>query len=270
MTAFRGIPDGRDRHPWAKRSLGQNFLRDANTARRIVALLDIGPGDRVLEIGPGRGALTGHILDAAPAVAGALEKDGHLADGLKDRWPALALAVADAMAFVWERLDRSWKIVGNLPYNVASPLMWEVFSRSTPERAVFMVQKEVGRRLAAGPDSRAYGALSVWVQSFVLPRMEFTVGPGAFSPRPKVDSAVLSFRPRSDVEPFDPPALSRLLRLCFQKRRKQLGNILKSYWNDSIDAWFVQAGCAPSMRPENLSPEQFRSLAMIMAPGFTS
>lgn len=262
----------RDSGPWAKRSLGQNFLRDPNTARRIVALLDIGPDDRVLEIGPGRGALTGHVLDAAPATAAALEKDAHLAALLKERLPGLALAVADALEAPWERLvpGRPWKIVGNLPYNVASPLMWEIFSRARFERAVFMVQKEVGRRLAAWPGGREYGALSVWVQSFVTPRLVFVVGPGAFSPRPKVDSAVLSFHPRADVEPFDPQALSALLKLCFQKRRKQLGNILKSHWNDSIGQWFEQAGLAPSRRPEELSPGQFRSLAMVMAPGFSA
>ena len=266
-----------DHRPFAKRSLGQNFLRDPNTARRIVALLDIGSDDRVLEIGPGRGALTGHIVDSRPRVAAALEKDGHLAAGLKARWPGLALAVCDAMQAAWERLapeqppGRPWKVVGNLPYNVASPLMWEIFSRSRGlERAVFMVQKEVGRRLAAGPGTKDYGALTVWVQSFVSPRLEFVVGPGAFAPRPKVDSAVLSFRPRQDVEPFDPKALSALLRTCFQKRRKQLGNILRSFWNSDIEQWFAEAGCSPSMRPEELTPQRFRSLAMVMGSGFTS
>ncbi len=277
MTAAHPTPGVEARRPWAKRSLGQNFLRDPNTARRIVALLGIGPQDRVLEIGPGRGALTGHILDAATAVGAtacvALEKDGHLAAELKRAMPGMALVVADAMDMAWERLgpDRPWKVVGNLPYNVASPLMWEVFSRARGlDRAVFMVQKEVGRRLAAGHGSKAYGALTVWVQSFVEPRLEFVVGPGAFSPRPKVDSAVLTFRPRNDVASFDAQALSRLLKVCFQKRRKQLGNILKSYWNDDIDAWFSETGCTPSMRPEDLPPERFRSLAMVMAPGFSS
>ncbi len=264
--------------PWAKRSLGQNFLRDPNIARRIVSLLDMGPGDRVLEIGPGRGALTGHVLETGRAVGAAacaaVEKDAALAAALKAEHPELALCVGDAMQMAWERLGREgrpWKVVGNLPYNVASPLMWELFSRAGGlERAVFMVQKEVGRRLAAQPGTKAYGALTVWVQSFVRPRVEFIVGPGAFSPRPKVDSAVLRFLPRDDVEPFDREALSGLLKTCFQKRRKQMGNILKSWWNDDLDTWFAAPGRSPSMRPEDLSPGWFRSLTMVMPNGFTS
>lgn len=181
---------------FAKKRFGQNFLHDTGVCRRIVDALAIGPEDRVLEIGPGHGALSTLIAEAGPATYAAVERDLELALELKDKCSGVMPLAADALAVRWERLapEAGWKIAGNLPYNIASPLMWEIFSRASGmERAVFMVQKEVGQRLVAAPGSKTYGGLTVWVQSFVTPRMLFTIGPGAFTPRPKVDSSVLSF-----------------------------------------------------------------------------
>lgn len=141
--------------PRAKKSLGQHFLKDAKTSARIVDLLRIGPEDRVLEIGPGPGAITGIIHERGPAEFRLIEKDSYWAAHhaeLERPAPAVQVLNADALAFPWESLEGPWKIISNLPYNVGSPLMWDIVSR-TPDltRAVFMVQKEVAERLYAKP-----------------------------------------------------------------------------------------------------------------------
>lgn len=261
------MPSERGERPRAKRSLGQNFLQDANIARKIVNCLAIEPEDFVLEIGPGPGALTRFISGCHPARLVLVEKDGH--------WAAERMAVgngqiqvilSDALTMPWERFGSPWKFIGNLPYNVASPLMWDIFSRSRGlSRAVFMVQKEVALRVIAGPGSSAYGALSIWLQTFVKPRLEFIVPPQVFRPRPKVDSAVLSFSPLEGGAGWGPEnnrerdRLSRTLKACFQMRRKQLGTIAKSIGCacEILD----KADIASTRRPEELTPEQFRLLA---------
>jgi len=260
----------RSPHP-AKRSLGQNFLEDPNTARKIVAALRPEPGDRILEIGPGRGALTRWLAEAAPAVLAAVEKDAHLARELRRAFPTVHAVNADALEFAWEGLGpRPWKLVGNLPYNVASPIMWEAAHRvPVLQRAVFMVQKEVGRRLAAAPGTSEYGALSVWIQSFVTVRFSFIVKPTVFRPRPKVDSAVVVFEP-AQVEGFDSNALSLLLKLCFQRRRKQLRVILREHWNEDLERWFTEQGVSPTARPDELSPRRFHTLAAALNLRFAS
>jgi 16S rRNA (adenine1518-N6/adenine1519-N6)-dimethyltransferase len=175
------------------------------------------------------------------------------------------VSLADALTMPWARFVAPWKIIGNLPYNVASPLIWDILSL-TPGliRAVFMVQKEVALRLVAPPGCGAYGALSVWVQSFAAPRLEFNVPPQVFRPAPKVHSAVVSFAPLPLSErPADANALSSLLKLCFQKRRKQLGGILRSQPGWQPDE-AEEIGVKQSSRPEELSPRQFQTLAALM------
>ena len=196
-----------------------------------------------------------------------LEKDSHWAAERQRLGAARTQAVlTDALRFDWSRItpDNPWKIIGNLPYNVASPMMWDLFSRATGlVRAAFMVQKEVGQRLAAGPGNGHYGALSVWVQSFARPRMGFIVGPGAFSPPPKVDSAVLSFEPLPlDQRPDRPDLLALVIKVCFQQRRKQLGSIARrcplAPW---LSAAIEQAGITPTLRPEQLTVADFQHIS---------
>jgi 16S rRNA (adenine1518-N6/adenine1519-N6)-dimethyltransferase len=248
----------------AKRSLGQNFLVDANICRKIVAALEIDASSSVLEIGPGKGAISGHILDASPASYLAIEKDTDLAQALRLSHPQAEVRAMDALEFPWESLDApALRIAGNLPYNVGSRLIWDIVSRTKRyERAVFMVQYEVAQRLTAAPGGKTYGALGVWVQSFSIPRLLFKVPPTVFRPQPKVDSAVVILFPqRQDKRPRDPQALSRLLRLCFQQRRKQLGNILKSQLNDTLTAWLEEQGIGLKLRPEALTPGQLQELS---------
>ena len=250
-----------------KKSLGQNFLIDRNIARKIVQQLFLRPDDTVLEIGPGQGALTRFIYGRVEEFI-ALEKDWQLASDLKKKWPELRLINTDALLFSWAKLKsvKQLKVIGNLPYNVASPIMWDLFSQLTTfNLAVFMVQKEVGLRLVARPKSKAYGALSVWVQNFVRPEILFFVSPNVFYPRPRVDSVVLCFEPRKVLlSNVQTQKLARTVRLLFQLRRKQLGRILRTYWNERIRFWFEEQGVSPKARPEELSPDQFRSLAQVI------
>ncbi|TVM15839.1 ribosomal RNA small subunit methyltransferase A [Oceanidesulfovibrio indonesiensis] len=251
---------------YAKRSLGQNFLVDPNTSRRIVQALDIEPHDHVLEIGPGRGALTDILAASEAHAVYAVEKDRELAPRLKARHPRLRIALIDALDVAWERLspEHPWKIIGNLPYNVASPIIWEIAHRAMPaSRCVFMVQKEVAQRLAAPPGSKTYGALSVFVQSYMRVKLAFTVGPQVFRPRPKIDSAVVVFT-RMESRSVDAEALGAVLAVCFQKRRKQLGSILKQFWSQELEMLFEKRGLSTTMRPENLAVEDFQALAAVM------
>ncbi len=248
----------------AKRSLGQNFLVDDNISRRIVAAVDPGKRDIVVEIGPGQGALTKFLVKAGAKHYMALEKDHALAEALAQVQPQVEVVNGDALAYDWESLSHEHlKIVGNLPYNVASRIIWEIVSRvECFDRAVFMVQHEVGLRLTAQFASRQYGAISVWVQCFCELEYLFKVPPTVFRPQPRVDSAVLRFTPRASEErPSDAKALSRLLKICFQKRRKQLKNILKEYWSPELESWFKSMEISPTLRPEALSPAQFVALS---------
>lgn len=251
--------------PKAKKSLGQHFLRDRNISEKIVRLLHIAPGDRVMEIGPGTGALTILLEEAPLEYLLLLEKDRHwAAERQSQAGPRTQAVLVDALSMNWERItpERPWKIIGNLPYNVASPLMWDIFSIATGlVRAVFMVQKEVGLRLAASPGSKEYGALSVWTQSFVKPDWGFSVGSRAFAPPPRVDSAVLAFTPLPQQErPASPDGLARLVKMCFQSRRKQMGTIFRQHglscWPTIAEGLHIN----PETRPEMLSPITFMSI----------
>ena len=255
--------------PRAKKSLGQNFLQDANIARKIVDALHIGPDDFVMEIGPGPGMLSSLIAGRNPARLLLVEKDEYWARERREttiaRGTQPEVLCADALTLDWEELPVPWKCIGNLPYNVASPLMWDIFSRARGlERAVFMIQKEVGQRITAQPGTGAYGALSVWVQTFMRARIEFIVPPQVFIPRPKVDSAVLSFVPLTTVPSSEESrALAKTLHRCFQQRRKQLGTILKGS-GLTEDVLPPGSGITYTLRPERLTPEQFLILAQAL------
>ena len=250
--------------PRAKKSLGQHFLNQPAVCQRIAGLLHAQEGDAILEIGPGPGALT-RVIEALPHRRLLLvEKDGHWAKVRQEEGDARTEVLCqDALAYPWEALEGAWKLAGNLPYNVASPLLWDIAARCRAlSRAVFMVQKEVGERIAASPCTRDYGALSVWMQAHLACRMEFTVGPGCFTPPPKVDSAVLSFDPLPEhARPSRPELLASLLRLCFQQRRKQLGGVFRRQGREDLLQRLEELGIAPSARPEELAVGQFLALS---------
>jgi len=251
----------------AKKSLGQNFLTDPNICRKIVDALAPSADDYIIEIGPGQGALTEHLMETGARRLRALEMDYDLADRLAERWPGLDVVRTDALKFPWDELNGTGpcKIIGNLPYNVGSKLIWDIVSKvETLSRAVFMVQHEVALRLTADPGTKAYGGLTAWVKNYCDTRYLFKVPPTVFRPRPKVDSAVVRFDPFPLTNrPVDQERLSGLVKLLFQQRRKQISTILRKRMKPEIEEWFQKEGVSPSLRPENLTPTQFRSLSLI-------
>jgi 16S rRNA (adenine1518-N6/adenine1519-N6)-dimethyltransferase len=250
--------------PKARKSLGQHFLHQRAVAERIVSLLEIGPQDRVLEIGPGAGALSALLKAAHPACLLLVEKDGYWAME-RQRAGDGQVVLMDAMRFAWSRItpERPWKIIGNLPYNVASPLLWDIAAQAGGlQRAVCMVQKEVALRIIAPPGTKTYGALSVWLQSFLRPQLVFALGPGAFTPPPKVDSAVISFVPLPPAQrPRKPEALASLLKMCFQNRRKQLRSIFRMHHKEYALPILRELDIGPQSRPEQLAPKLFQELS---------
>ncbi|SDN97665.1 16S rRNA (adenine1518-N6/adenine1519-N6)-dimethyltransferase [Desulfonauticus submarinus] len=242
---------------YPKKSLGQHFLRDQNICHKIVRSLDIDSKDTLLEIGPGQGALTKIVFSYDFHRIIAFEKDKKLVFSLKQEFPNLDLVNIDALKFRWEKLNSisCLKLFGNLPYNVASPLLWDILSSVfSYKKAVFMVQKEVGERIIAKPGTKTYGALSVWLQSFACPKLLFHVSPNVFYPPPKVWSSVLCFTPREDAPIELKSKLSKVVKIFFQHRRKQVQKILKSYFNKNninIENFDLK------QRPEDFSPELF-------------
>ncbi|WP_319466931.1 16S rRNA (adenine(1518)-N(6)/adenine(1519)-N(6))-dimethyltransferase RsmA [uncultured Pseudodesulfovibrio sp.] len=249
----------------AKKSLGQNFLTDQNICRKIVDAIRPNHDDHIFEIGPGQGALTEHLINTAPKKLSVLEMDDELADRLESAHSELEVIRGDALKFSWESLNDldGCKIIGNLPYNVGSKLIWDIVSKvKTLEKAVFMVQHEVALRLTADPGGRAYGGLTAWVKNFADTKYLFKVPPTVFRPQPKVDSAVVAFFPRPIEQwPESPENLSKLIKMLFQKRRKQLSTILKKQWSPEMEEWFTREEVMTNWRPENLTPAQFLGLS---------
>lgn len=246
----------------AIKGLGQHFLINEGICERITGFLDAQVNDNILEIGPGPGALSRLLLKLPHKTLLFLEKDLRFAK-LLAKSSCANVILCDALAFNWRKLLHGWKIVGNLPYNIASPLIWDILSQTTGlDRAVFMTQLEVAQRITAMPGNHAYGALSVWCQCHAQCRLEFKVSPGNFRPPPKVFSAVLSFMPIERAKrPKNPHQLKKLLALLFQQRRKQLGTIIRKSSFSSLLSILDKTGIRPDLRPENLSPAQFMMLS---------
>lgn len=258
----------------AKKSLGQNFLVDQNIQRKIVEALEAGPADEVLEIGPGTGALTRHLAGAVRRLV-AVELDDRLVDVLRQEFagtPGFEVVHSDALKLDLAELVEdlpSLKVVGNIPYNITTPLIFWLLERDVrPERIVLMIQKEVADRILAAPGEKAYGALSVGVRAIADVERLFLVGRGAFRPIPEVDSAVIRITPHrpAPLTPAEEHDLRTLTRAAFAWRRKQLQRILRSAPGYGLDAGEVAAvgeatGLDLNARPETLSPEAFIRLA---------
>jgi 16S rRNA (adenine1518-N6/adenine1519-N6)-dimethyltransferase len=252
-----------------RRSLGQHFLIDPNLARAIAADAGVGPDDRVVEIGAGLGSLTRALaetgaevlaIEVDPALIPALE--GSVADGERVR-----VHRADAMAFGWlDLLDHGpWVLAGNLPYNVATPLVLETLERAPQiRRLVVMVQREVGERLVASPGTDAYGVPSLRVSFRARGTVVRRVPPEVFWPRPKVASVVVRLdrleRPPLDV---DEDRLWRLVDAAFAERRKTMRNALRRLGvdRDRAGALLEAAGIDAAARAETLGLEDFGRLA---------
>lgn len=251
------------------KQLGQNFLIDPNMARWIVAQLEAGPDDAVVEVGPGTGALSEHLAGKVRRLI-LIEFDERLALYLRERFrdvPGVEVHFADAARFDPRFLfrHRPLRFLGNLPYSSGGAILKNLLGRPHPfDRAVVMLQKEVIDRLAAGCDDDAYGILSLRVQVDWLVEPLRTVPPEAFHPRPKIDSAVAVLRPRPDAAAFDARLFDELVRRGFAQRRKQLKKQLPAE-----PAWETVAGAlglSPTVRGEELSLARWIDLARAYDP----
>lgn len=261
-----------------RKSLGQNFLISGNVLDRIVAAAEIEPGDTVVEIGPGAGALTGRLAMAGARVI-AVELDARLLpllrEGLGDRSAAVSVVRADALQIDYRQLladhgcgERGFKVAANLPYYISSPFIARLLEERYPfSVAVVMVQREVAQRLTAGPGTKAYGALSLLIHCYTVPEMVLRVSRRNFYPQPAVDSAVVRLRRRSEplVAAEEAPLFFRLVRAAFGQRRKMLATALAGGMPDldkkSWAAVIAGAGIDPRRRGETLTMEEFGRLA---------
>jgi 16S rRNA (adenine1518-N6/adenine1519-N6)-dimethyltransferase len=255
------------------KSLGQNFLHDANQLRRILAVADLKQTDRVLEIGPGLGPLTELLVEQVGEVL-AIEKDARLVEVLKQRFqtetggtPALRLLHDDALDYLKRdaRDWSEWKMVANLPFSVASPILVELaLAAQGPQRMVGTLQAEVANRLLAEPGAPDYGVLTLLIQLNYEPQPWFKIPPSCFFPEPDVDSACVCLVRRA------PPPLTneqrrtfvQLVKRSFSQRRKMMLKLLKQDWpQQRLAQEFERLNLSPQIRAEKVSLEQFTHLA---------
>jgi 16S rRNA (adenine1518-N6/adenine1519-N6)-dimethyltransferase len=254
--------------PPVRKSLGQHFLADRKVLERIADAAAILPGDTVLEIGPGRGALTDLLAERAGRLV-AIEYDRALAAQLRDRYAARAsveIVQADVLTVSLGEVARgAFKLVGNVPYYITTPILFHALERPRPDLAVYLVQREVAGRLAASPGNGEYGALTVNVGAVADAELLFTVPAGAFRPPPRVESAVVRITPKASplVSPEREDAFRAFVQSVFSMRRKQMQRILRSVWNIApaqADERLSALGIDPAARPETLSVDQFARL----------
>jgi len=264
----------------ARKRFGQHFLHDPGVLRRIAAAIDPRPGERIVEIGPGRGALTQTLAARAGRLL-TLEIDAELAATLQARFAAsshVEVRQADARGFEYRALralgpDPGGRVlvVGNLPYSVGKPILAALVEAAAAiDEMALMLQKEVAERVAAEPGGKTYGALSVLTQVSVAARLAFLVPPGAFSPPPQVDSAVLHLRARTapPVPVADARRLRAVVRAAFAQRRKSLANALAGGLGlpaERARAVLAELRIDPTRRAETLSLAEFARLAATVA-----
>ena len=279
------------------KSLGQNFLHDGNQLRRIIKAAELTKTDKVLEIGPGLGPLTELLLENAGEIL-AIEKDARLVEFLRERFkcdsegrvprapnsanakdqglaelapPKFVLLHDDALEFLKrERRDWSdWKLIANLPYSVASPILVELACGDrAPNRSVATLQLEVARRLMAGADDEDYGVLTLLVQLDFKPCEWFKIPASCFFPEPDVDSGcVVLERRKSPLLPDDQrPVFVKIVKRAFSQRRKMMLKLLKQDWpKEKLEAAFAELKIPPQERAEKLSLEQFVELTRMLA-----
>lgn len=244
-----------------RKRFGQNFLHDANIIHKIAKAISTKSEDHIIEIGPGMGALTSSLFDDCGDMD-VIELDQDLIPFLKQKFgtnPKFHIHQADALKFNYGELyqEKPLRIVGNLPYNISTPLLFHLFSFSDQIQDMhFMLQKEVVDRLAAQPNEKHYGRLGIMAQYFCEVSKLFTVPPQSFNPPPKVDSAIVKLVPHKTLPATakDPKHLANVVRVAFTQRRKTLRNALKNLADkDIINALDIDL----KLRPENLSLREY-------------
>ncbi|MEW5789315.1 MAG: 16S rRNA (adenine(1518)-N(6)/adenine(1519)-N(6))-dimethyltransferase RsmA [Pseudomonadota bacterium] len=254
--------------PQAKKSLGQHFLVDGHYIGRIVAAIRPAAGERMVEIGPGPGALTRPLLGVLGRLD-VVEVDRDMVARLSAEFPPERLVIhqADALRFPFADLGPDLRVVGNLPYNISSPLLFHLADSAASIRDMcFMLQKEVVDRMAAEPATPDYGRLSVMLQARFRVEKLFVVPPGAFRPPPKVDSAIVRLTPLpAEGVPYrDGAVFADVVARAFGQRRKTLRNTLKGRVDDAL---FAELGIDPGRRGETLSVAEFAALANRLVGG---
>jgi 16S rRNA (adenine1518-N6/adenine1519-N6)-dimethyltransferase len=259
--------------PPIRKSLGQHFLNDRRILERIANSLELHGDETVIEIGPGRGSLTEFLVPRSRRLI-LVEYDRALAALLRERYAgtrSVEVIEADVLTVdLGEAAAGSYRLVGNVPYYITTPIIFHALERPRPDRAVYLVQREVADRIVAAPGSKEYGALSVNVQAVATPKLLFRVASGSFQPPPKVESAVVRLDPRPDqlMDAAAEPVVRRFVIDAFGMRRKQMRRILRSLWSLEVEAaetLLKKADVDPSARPEDLFPEQFVGLVMARA-----
>jgi 16S rRNA (adenine1518-N6/adenine1519-N6)-dimethyltransferase len=250
---------------FARKRFGQHFLHDRGVLDRIVSELAPAPDQALVEIGPGRGALTERLVGRSRTLD-AVEIDRDLAAALRERWgatPGFSLHQADALDFDFSALaaqrSQRLRVIGNLPYNISTPLLFHLAAaHETIVDLHVMLQKEVIDRIAAAPNTDSYGRLTVMLAPWFQATHLFDVGPGAFTPAPRVWSAVARLTVRREPAFALPPAFARTVSAAFSQRRKTLRNALRSILDAEA---IIAAGVDPAARPETLAPADFARLA---------
>ncbi len=260
-----------------KSKLGQNFLADTRARQAIVDALGAAVAGDVVEIGPGKAAITALLAPKAARLT-VIEIDPVLADGLRSRFavaPSVSVLTADVLTVNFMKLarapGRSLAVIGNLPYYITSPILQHLFTHEAALlQAVVMVQREVAERMTAAPGTSEYGLLSVLCQVHAELELLFTLPPEAFQPPPEVDSAVvrLRFAPRWAELGVQPEPFTRFLRACFAQKRKTLANNLRAagYSGPGIAEAFAQSGCLGRERAEELDATQLAAVLRALSP----
>jgi len=262
-----------------KRFLGQNFLVDGNIVRKSLELAEVGAGDAVIEIGPGLGTLTQALLGAGAEVW-AIEKDrrlhAHLSETLALQFPErFHLLEGDAVEYPLAGFpgttgagERSFKVVANLPYAIATPWLDEVLAGPLPVRLVLMLQQEAAQRYAAQPGTKSFGAISVFLQAAYAVVPGHRVAAACFFPRPDVESHLLNLVRRPDPFVFPAP-VKALIRGCFQQRRKQIGALLRARLPVGSPNWaelLRSAGLSEQTRPEAIPVGWWVQFSSLLPP----
>ena len=246
----------------ARKRFGQNFLSDPNIIRKIIDAIRPVAGETMVEIGPGLGAMTDPLVDRLGHLH-VVEIDRDLIARLRERYPAERLTIheGDALRFDFSSLGSPLRVVGNLPYNISTPLLFHLADSAPQLRDMtFMLQKEVVMRMVAGPGGDDYGRLSVMLQyRFRMARL-FDVPPGAFRPAPKVTSSIVRMvpLPPERLDAIDEPLLGRVVAAAFGQRRKTLRNTLREFLADDE---FAALGLDPGLRGERLTVAEFVAIS---------
>lgn len=254
--------------PPVRKSLGQHFLHDQRILGRIVDALDPRPDETVIEIGPGRGAMTDLLRERVGRLV-AIEYDRKLAAMLRERYAEdsrVQVVEADVLSVnLGDAAGGPFALIGNVPYYITTPILFHALQRPRADRSVYLVQREVAERMVAAAGDDAYGALSANVQALATAELLFRIPAGAFHPPPKVESAVVRITPLASpvITPDEEGRFRHLVQAAFGMRRKQMRRVLRALRPVSLeesDAILTEAGIAPDVRPETVSPRQFAAL----------